>query len=425
MHMRRGVLLALGLAGVMVTTACGGGGGTGTSGGARDTGGTVTLDWEMWAGSEDEKAQLDHLAALVTQKHPAIKVNLRTAPFNDYFTKLQTEFAAGKQPCVVSMQSLRLSAYADLLEPLDGKADVQGFAPAALQALKLGGKQLALPYDLASMLLYYNKDAFTKAGVAEPKSGWTVADFEQAAKKLSTGGKAGFGMSFADLHTLSMLLSYNGAQPVTPDVKLQFDSRPMVDALTWYAGLATAKAALVPASSSDVGWGETQFVNGNAMMAVDGSWNIGSALKDAKFAVGFAPLPAGSGGSKTYLAASGFGVAKGCPYPAEAAQAVSVLTGPDAQAYLAGQGRSFPSRTDQQAAYEEFLVKQDPKNAEAVRGAIASVKDGLAGGVPLFTTKNWDSVGKLMAQYLIRVYTGDQSPQDALATIQQQSARGQ
>ncbi|MER7498930.1 sugar ABC transporter substrate-binding protein [Nonomuraea pusilla] len=424
MRMRGSVLPALGLAGIMVCAACGGGG-SATAGGTRDGGGTVTLDWEMWAGSEDEKAQLDHLAGLVTQKYPTIKVNLRTAPFNDYFTKLQTEFAAGKQPCVVSMQSLRLGAYADLLEPLDGKADVQGFSPAALQVLKLGGKQLALPYDLASMLLYYNKDAFAKAGVAEPRSGWTITDFEQAAKKLSTGGKAGFGMSFADLHSLSLMLSYNGAQPVTPDVKLQFDTQPMVDALTWYAGLAAGKAALVPASSSDVGWGETQFLNGNAMMAVDGSWNIGSALKDAKFKVGFAPLPAGSGGSKTYLAGSGFGVAKGCPYPDEAVKAVSVLTGADAQGYLAGQGRSFPSRTAQQGAYEEFLVKQDPANAEPVRAAIASVKEGLAGGVPLFTTRNWDSVSKLMAQYLIQVYTGAQTPKDALATIQQQSVRGQ
>ncbi|WP_214409203.1 ABC transporter substrate-binding protein [Sphaerisporangium fuscum] len=424
MGVRRKALTAFALMGILATGACGGGG-SATGGGVKDAGGAVTLDWEMWAGSEDEKAQLEHLAGMVTQKYPDIKIALRTAPFNDYFTKLQTEFAAGKQPCVVSMQSLRLGAYADVLQPLDGKADTQGFAPAALNTLKMGGKQLALPYDLASMLLYYNKDAFTKAGLAEPRSGWTVADFEQAAKKLTTGGKAGFGMSFADLHSLSLMLSYNGAQPVTPDVKLQFDSPAMVEALTWYAGLGRSKAGLVPASSSDLGWGETQFVNGNAMMAVDGSWNIGSTTKDAKFAVGFAPLPAGSAGSKTYVAASGFGVAKGCPYQEQAIKAVSVLTGDDAQAYLAGQGRSFPSRTARQADYEEFLVKNDPKNAEAVRGAIASLKEGLTGGVPLFTTKNWDSVGKLMAQDLIQVYTGAQAPKDALAAIQQQGARGQ
>ncbi|MEV4160878.1 ABC transporter substrate-binding protein [Nonomuraea dietziae] len=413
-------LLAAGLVILVGATACGGG--EGTAGGAKQDDGTVTLDWEMWAGSEEEKAQLDHVAQLVTQQHPNIRIKLRTAPFNAYFTKLQTEFAAGKQACVVSMQSLRLGAYADLLEPLTAP---EGFAPASLDALKMDGKQLALPYDLSPMLLYYNKDAFAKAGVAEPKAGWTIADFEKAAKALSTGGKFGFGMSFSDLHTLSLLLSYNGARPVTDEVKLQMDSQPMVDAVTWYAGLGAGKSASVPAGSAEAGWGETQFVNGNAMMAVDGSWNIGSTIKDAKFKVGIAPLPAGPGGSKTYVANSGFGVAKGCAYKEEAIKAVSVLSGKEAQAYLAGQGRGFPARTEQQPVYEDFLVKQNQDKAADVQAAMSSVKEGLAGGVPLFTTKNWDDVSKLMAQHLLQVYTGAQSAKESLTTIQQQGARGQ
>ncbi|GAA2647151.1 MULTISPECIES: sugar ABC transporter substrate-binding protein [Nonomuraea] len=413
-------LLAAGLVILVGATACGGG--EGTAGGAKQDDGTVTLDWEMWAGSEEEKAQLDHVAQLVTQQHPNIRIKLRTAPFNAYFTKLQTEFAAGKQACVVSMQSLRLGAYADLLEPLTAP---EGFAPASLDALKMDGKQLALPYDLSPMLLYYNKDAFAKAGVAEPKAGWTIADFEKAAKALSTGGKFGFGMSFSDLHTLSLLLSYNGARPVTDEVKLQMDSQPMVDAVTWYAGLGAGKSASVPAGSAEAGWGETQFINGNAMMAVDGSWNIGSTIKDAKFKVGIAPLPAGPGGSKTYVANSGFGVAKGCAYKEEAIKAVSVLSGKEAQAYLAGQGRGFPARTEQQPVYEDFLVKQNQDKAADVQAAMSSVKEGLAGGVPLFTTKNWDDVSKLMAQHLLQVYTGAQSAKESLTTIQQQGARGQ
>ncbi|MFD1938433.1 ABC transporter substrate-binding protein [Nonomuraea mangrovi] len=420
--MRRMAVLATGIALATAATGCGAGGASDAAGGTKDSSGAVTLDWEMWAGSEDEKAQLDHLAQLVSKQDPKIRIKLRTAPFNDYFTKLQTEFAAGKQACIVSLQSLRLGAYADLMEPLTAE---QGFAPAALKALQLDGRQLALPYDLASMLVYYNKDAFAKAGIAEPKAGWTIADFEKAAKTLTAGGKAGFGMSLSDLHTLSMLLTYNGAEPVTDDLKLQMDGKPMVDALTWYAGLAEGTGASVPAGSSEGGWGETQFLNGNAMMAVDGSWNVGSTLKDAKFKVGLAPLPAGPAGSKTYIADSGFGVAKSCPYKEQALKAVSVLTGVEAQTYLAEVGRGFPSRTEQQAVYERFLVKQDQTNAEAVRQAMAAIRDGLAGGVPLFTTKNWDTVNKLMAQYLIQTYTGAQSPKDALATIQQQGARGQ
>lgn len=421
--MRRGItaIAATALAASLTLTACGG---ESESGGSKADDGTVTLDWQMWAGSEDEKAQLDHLAGLVTEKYPDIKIKLRTAPFGNYFTKLQTEFAADKQACLVSMQSLRLAGYTDLLEPLNDHVDTDGFDAAALGALNIDDQQLAMPYDLGSMLMYYNKDAFKDADLPEPKADWTIEEFEKAAEKLTTGDKAGFGMSFADLHSLSMLLSYNGATPVDKDVKLQFNDDKMAEAAEWYAGLAE-KAASVPASSSDVGWGETQFVNGNAMMAVDGSWNLGSNMTQAKFDVGVVPLPAGPDGSKTYVANSGYGVSKSCAFKEEAYKALEVLTGPEALKYVASEGRGFPARTEQQADFLDFLVKQDPDNEEAVTAAMTSLQDSVAGGVPLFTTKNWDDVSKLMGQYLIEAYTGATTATEALDSIQQKGERNQ
>ncbi|MFF4761120.1 ABC transporter substrate-binding protein [Streptomyces sp. NPDC001292] len=382
----------------------------------------------MWASGADEEKQLKHLASLVTQEYPDIKLDLKTAPFKDYFTKLQTQAAGGDQPCIVSMQSLRLSGFADLMEPLDddleGATGTDGFEPAALKALQWDGKQYALPMDLASMLMYYNKDAFAKARLPEPKSGWTVVDFEKAAKSLTKNGKTGFALSFSDLHSLTMALTYNGARPVTADAKAQLDDPAMVKALTWYAGLATkAKAASVPASSSDGAWAETQFVNGNAMMAVDGTWNLGSNTSQAKFKVGVAPIPAGPGGSKTYVANSGFGISKSCAYKKEAVKALSVLTGPEAENYLAGQGRIFPARAAAQPAYEKFLIQQSGGKAETVKTGMKAVHDGLAGGVPFLGTRNWDEINTLFSQYLLEAYTGSKTAQEALTTIQKKAER--
>ncbi len=413
-------------AALVALAGCGGNSGAG-SGGSKRSDGSVSLSWQMWASGADEEKQLQHLASLVTQKYPDIKVDLKTAPFKDYFTKLQTQAAGGDQPCIVSMQSLRLSGFADLMEPLDdleGATGTDGFEPAALKALQWDGKQYALPMDLASMLMYYNKDAFAKAGLAEPKTGWTVADFEDAAKSLTRNGKTGFALSFSDLNLLTMALSYNGARPVTADGKAQLDDPAMVKALTWYSGLATKdKAASVPASSSDGGWAETQFVNGNAMMAVDGTWNLGSTSTQAKFKVGVAPIPAGPGGSKTYVANSGFGISKSCAYKKEAAKALSVLTGPEAEDYLAGQGRVFPARTAAQPAYEKFLTRQTGGKTETVKAGMNAVRDGLAGGVPFVGTRNWDEVNTLFSQYLLEAYTGSTTAEAALTTIQKKAER--
>ncbi|QNS02231.1 ABC transporter substrate-binding protein [Streptomyces xanthii] len=415
-------------AGALVALAgCGGSSGEG-SGGSKKSDGSVTLTWQMWAAGADEEKQLKHLASLVTQEHPDIELELKTAPFKDYFTKLQTQAAGGDQPCLVSMQSLRLSGFTDLMEPLDSLlkdgAGTDGFEPAALEALQWQGKQYALPMDLASMLMYYNKDAFAKAGLDEPKTGWTVADFEKAAKSLTKNGKTGFGLSFSDLPMLTMALTYNDARPVTTDGKAQLDDPAMVKAMTWYSGLATKdKAASVPASSSDGGWAETQFVNGNAMMAVDGTWNLGSTSTQAKFKVGVAPIPAGPDGSKTYVANSGFGVSKSCAYKKEAVEALSVLTGPEAQNYLAGQGRVFPARTAAQPAYEKFLTQQTGGQTETVKAGMSAVRDGLAGGEPFVGTQNWDEVNTLFSQYLLEAYTGSTSAESALTAIQKKAGR--
>ncbi|NBE52886.1 ABC transporter substrate-binding protein [Streptomyces boluensis] len=389
----------------------------------------MTLTWQMWASGAEEEKQLKHLAALVTEKHPDIKVDLNTAPFKDYFTKLQTQAAGGDQPCIVSMQSLRLPGFAELMEPLDEhvkKGGVDGFEPAAVEALRYDGKTYALPMDLAAMVVYYNKDAFAKAGVKEPGEGWKVADFERAAKSLTRNGKKGFGLSFSDLHSLTMALTYNGARPVTDDGKPQLDDPKMVAAYDWYAGLATkSKSASVPASSGDGGWAETQYVNGNTAMAVDGTWNLGSHIGEAKFKVGVAPIPAGPDGSRTYVANSGFGMSKSCGYKDEAAKALAVLTGPEAQTYLAEQGRVFPARSDAQPAYEKFLTDQNadnPDSKETVELGMKAVKDGLAGGEPFVGTEDWDEVNTLFSQYLLEAYTGSKSAKESLKTIQQKSA---
>ena len=50
----------------------------------------VTLKWFMWSGSDAEKAAWQHVADMVTAKYPDIKVQLDTAAWPDYWTKLPT-----------------------------------------------------------------------------------------------------------------------------------------------------------------------------------------------------------------------------------------------------------------------------------------------------------------------------------------------
>lgn len=396
-----------------------------TDGTSDQTGQSVTLEWGFWNQGDDGNKMWQDLANDVTAAHSNIKVNLSSPPFADYFTKLQSQLASNSAPCIVSMQSLRLPAFAEAMEPLDELMPGEGFNaddwnPAALKALQHDGKQYALPYGLSTMALFYNKDLFAEAGLDEPQPGWSIDDFEAAAKAITDKtGKPAFGQSFSDLHMFSQLLAYNGARPVAEDGNLDLTNQSMKDAFGWYTSLATEHGvALVPASSSDVPWGEQQFVAGNAAMAVDGTWNLSSDAKEAAFPVGVTTLPMGDGGVSSFSANSGFGIAKSCEHKKEAAQAIAIITGHDAQEKTAKAG-TMPARTaSADLFYEGMAADVDSQNPGYSEQARKVVDESSKTAVPFVPTTNWDAVTKAIARDFILAYTGSSTPDEALENVQ-------
>jgi ABC-type glycerol-3-phosphate transport system substrate-binding protein len=398
---------------------------TACSGGSSGDAGSGSLTWSFWdQGSSNSSWQ--GLAADVHKQDSKLSVKLTQTPFADYFTKLQSQLAAGTTACIVSMQSLRLPAFKDALEPLGPLMKKVGFDesewnPGALKALQVDGQQYAIPYGLSTMVLYYNKDAFKKAGLPEPTNTWTTSDFENAAKKITEAtGKPAFGESFSDLHMFSMLFADNGARPVTDDAKLDLTNPAMKQAFTWYTELATKdKVSSIPASASDVPWGEQQFVAGNVAMAVDGDWNISSNATQANFPVGVVALPQGHNGGGTYSANSGFGISKSCSNKEAAAKAISIITSEAAQVEQAKAG-THPARVAADDAFFTALASStDAKSPGYADQAKAAMQAASAKSVPFISTPSWDQTTKLIAREFILAYSGNDSPEQALQNVQQ------
>ena len=196
----------------------------------------------------------------------------------------------------------------------------------------------------------------------------------------------------------------------------------MEEAFEWYSSLATdLKVASVPASSSDIPWGEQQFVAGNVAMAVDGSWNLLSNADSAAFSVGVVTLPQGPNGGGTYSANSGFGISATCENKDEAAKAISVLTGAEGSANATAQGNE-PARTADEPAFIKSLADTiDSKNP----GYSAQVESALAAGsenaVPFVSTDGWDQTTKAIAREFILSYTDSQTPEQSLKNVQDAS----
>ncbi len=396
----------------VVLTGCSGSSGGGAAGSDSDT---IVID--MWAGSEDDTAALNAQLDVVKKQNPDLKVELRTAPWGDFFTKLTTNMA-----CVTGMNSGMLSSYTDGFVPLiDEDLKAAGlakddFAEGSLEILSNKGEMYGVPFDVSTMLTYYNADQLTAAGATAPKAGWTFDDFVDTAKKATTDGKYGFGIGMGDFQWQALPIAKSGVQPASQDGKLQLTDPKFADAAEWYAGLVTKEKVAAPvASASDGGWGENQFSSGNAAMAVDGTWNaVGYLNNDAGFTAGLAPLPTGDNGDLSLILGSGYGIAKTCENKEAALKVLGSLLSKDSQDYIAKSGRSYPARAESQPLYFESIdEKYRAQVQEAFDAAFANVQGQ-------YVTDNWSKVGQYIQPELVSVYNGQADMKTVLETAQKQ-----
>ena len=409
--------LAVAAGAAVVLTGCSAGGAGTASGSGSDT---IVID--MWAGSEDDTAALEAQVAVVEKQNPDLKIELRTAPWGDFFTKLTTNMASGNMACVTGMNSGMLSSYTDGFVALTdedlataglAKSD---FADGSLEILSNKGTMYGVPFDVSTMLTYYNADQLTAAGATLPAVGWTFDDFEAAAKKATTGGKYGFGIGMGDFQWQALPIAKSGVQPASQDGKLQLTDPGFESAAEWYAGLVTEQKVAAPvASASDGGWGENQFTSENAAMAVDGTWNaVGYLNNDAGFTAGLAPLPTGENGNLSLILGSGFGIAETCENKEAALKVLGSLLSKDAQDYIASSGRSYPARAESQPLYFESI---DEKYRDQVKDVFEAAFSDVQGQ---YVTDNWAKVGQFIQPELVSVYNNQATMADTLATAQKQ-----
>ncbi|MEU4486048.1 sugar ABC transporter substrate-binding protein [Streptomyces purpurascens] len=406
-HIAVRAAVALALAGALIT-ACGSGGG-----------GSTTLTWSMWASGGEEQQVWHELADRVSLEEPQITIKLETSSFEDYFATLGTRLGSGDAPCIVSMQALRTTGYTQSMLPLDdliakNKFDVTDFDKSVMEGLSADGKQYALPYDVGPVILTYNKNMFRNAGVPEPKPGWTLAEFESAARKLTGDRTYGFVASPQDVWMFPMVLTKTGAQPTDGAGKLRLTTPAMTEGVQWYADLAARKKVAPPVPADDPTFADKEFLSGDAAMAANGPWALLTLKNQAGFQVGLTTIPAGPDGSRTYSSGSGFGISKSCPDPERAFKTITLMTARKQLEWLGGVGRAYPSRESAQHAWYE--------NAR-LAGAREVLEAANATAIPLRTTKNWERVNVLLNQSGPDLFSGTSSAKQVLEQVQRQAGQ--
>ncbi|MGC4986557.1 MULTISPECIES: ABC transporter substrate-binding protein [unclassified Streptomyces] len=285
-------------------TACGGGS---SSGGSNASPKTLTY-WASNQGASieiDKKTLAPELAKF--EKQTGIKVKLEVVPWSDLLNRILTATTSGQGPDVLNIGntwSASLQATGALL-PWDAKnfAKIGGkdrFVDSALGSTGAEGKDpAAVPLYSMAYALYYNKQMFADAGIANPPATWDelVAD----GKKISKGGKWGLGAEGSNasenIHHAFVFAKQHGADFFTADGKADFTNDGVVAAVKQYVDLMAKDKIIAPGNAEYAqNQSVSDFAKGkNAMLL----WQSAAAnLKSqgmADDAYGIAPVPVQSG----------------------------------------------------------------------------------------------------------------------------------
>lgn len=151
----------------------------------------VTIKVAHWDSFTEPSTQM--LVDGFEAANPNIKVELIDIASGEYSNKLTVMLNGGNDLDVVWVKdpdntpSIAERGQLEDLTPYIEKDGVDIAAMNGSDALKLDGKQVALPVSTGFYVLYYNKDIFDAAGVDYPGNDMTWTEFEELAKKVTSG----------------------------------------------------------------------------------------------------------------------------------------------------------------------------------------------------------------------------------------------
>ena len=128
-----------------------------------------------------------------------VKVNLvNQIDYVQTFTKYKAGLASGDLPDIVQLQETEQQQMIDtgtvLPASVCAKADKYSFSdflPRVISYFTIEGTQYAMPFNTSGPVLFYNKKAFTAAGLDPEKPPTTLDEVRAAAEKLKASGVSG------------------------------------------------------------------------------------------------------------------------------------------------------------------------------------------------------------------------------------------
>ena len=340
----------------------------------------VEITYFTFSAAPDHLDSLDEMIAAFEAANPGISVKVETAPFDQYFTKLQTLVAGGTAPDVFELNYENFVSYASkgVLADVSALASadegfVDRFYPRAYEAFSLDGVQYGLPQSFSNVVLFYNKDLFDAKGLAYPTAEWTWTEELEAAQALTDPATGVWGSySPVQFWEFYKTAAQSGCGVFSADRTTVTINEPgCVESLTWMVDkINTHKIAPTDADMAGVSDGDL-FKQGKIAMWRTGIWMF-SGMADAPFAWDIALEP-GNTQKAHHFFANGVALAESGANKEAAWEWAKFFTSDPAAAKIrVAANWELPALADQ-ALFDEWLAITPPTSRTIVFEALDSL----------------------------------------------------
>lgn len=220
-------------------------------------------------------------------KETGIKTKISVVKWNEYWTMLEAGAQGGSLPDVFWMHSNESERYMsndmllDLTDKIKAseKIKVENYPEDIWGLYTYKDHYYAVPKDIDTIAIWYNKKLFDEAGVPYPTSDWTWDDLTETARKLtkSDGSQYGLAVKMDNNQAGYYNLIYDkGGYVISEDKKKSgWDDPKTIEGMqileTWI------KEGLMPSAETMSENGEeVLFQSGKVAMVPQGSWMIAS-----------------------------------------------------------------------------------------------------------------------------------------------------
>ncbi|MBR8838775.1 MAG: ABC transporter substrate-binding protein [Stigonema ocellatum SAG 48.90 = DSM 106950] len=370
----------------------------------------VTIKLSGWGSSPAEQELLKEVLKDFEIQHSGIKVKYEVIS-DQYMDVIKTRLIGEAAPDVFYLDALEAPFFMsqNVLEPLDAyvtsEFDQADFEETLLNSFKYDNHIYGLPKDYSTLALFYNKKAFTAAGLTSPPTTWD--ELRTYSEKLTVDrnqdgriDQYGFG-EIPELARQGYKIKAFGGELVDQNGYAAFATQQGLQGLQMTVDQYQKDRS--SAQKSDVGTNSASemFGQSKVAMVLDGNWAIPylkETFPQVEFAI--AEVPSINNIKTTVVFTVAYVMNKQTHHKAEAWELISYLTGKEGMKKWTGTGFALPTR---KSVAQKLGYDKDPLRSALVAG-VNYAMPWQAGKYPAAIVSNFDNqfISAMLGQQLLQ-----------------------